>query len=60
MNIPGVPKLEPQRLVDGQRSIEMRKTLPVTSAGRTFEFRSKALGVYDKGAAGTVAKLEDC
>ena len=34
------------------------KTLPSTSAGRIFELRSKILGVYDKGKAGTVIETE--
>lgn len=31
----------------------------MTSEGRDFEFRSKVLGVYDKGKAGTVVKSVD-
>ena len=34
------------------------KPLPTTSAGKTFELRSKVLGVYDKGKAGTVVETE--
>jgi len=59
VSIPGVPKLNPSRLVDGQRLIQVLKTLPVSSAGRDFEFRTTVLGVYDKGKAGTVVKSED-
>ncbi|KAM5356870.1 hypothetical protein ACJ41O_003516 [Fusarium nematophilum] len=57
--IPGVPDLDSETLVDGQRAIQLLKPLPVTSAGRDFEFRSKVIGVYDKGKAGTVVKSED-
>ena len=34
------------------------KLLPPTSAGKKFELRSKVLGVYDKGKAGTVIETE--
>ena len=56
--IPNVPKFDNRRLVDGQRSMTFVKTLPPTSAGRIFELRSKILGVYDKGKAGTVIETE--
>lgn len=59
VKIPGVPPLDPSRLVDGDRSIEIFKPLPVTSAGRDFEFRSTVLGVYDKEKSGTVVKSQD-
>lgn len=59
VEIPGVPPLDPRRLVDGDRTIRVLKPLPVTSEGRDFEFRSKVLGVYDKGKAGTVVKSID-
>ena len=45
-------------MVDGQRSITFLKAIPTTSAGRIFELRSKVLGVYDKGKAGTVIETE--
>ena len=32
--------------------------MPVTSEGKTFELRSKVLGVYDKGKPGTVVETE--
>ncbi|KAJ4505071.1 hypothetical protein HRR78_004421 [Exophiala dermatitidis] len=57
-DIPGCPKLDPVRLVDGQRLIRFLKPLPTTSAGRSFELREKVLGVYDKGKAGTVVETE--
>ena len=44
--------------MDGQRSITFLKQLPTSSAGRTFEIRSKVLGVYDKGKPGTVVETE--
>ncbi|KAH7403538.1 HotDog domain-containing protein [Cadophora sp. MPI-SDFR-AT-0126] len=56
--IPGVPKFDYTRVVDGQRLISFLKPLPTTSEGRTFELRSKVLGVYDKGKAGTVVETQ--
>ncbi|KAI9872319.1 MAG: hypothetical protein M1830_001779 [Pleopsidium flavum] len=56
--IPGVPKFDARRSVDGQRLITFLKPLPTTSAGKTFEMRSKVLGVYDKGKAGSVLETE--
>lgn len=56
--IPGVPKLDPRRIVDGQRQITVLKNIPTTSAGRAFELRGKVVGVYDKGKAGTVTEIE--
>ena len=38
--------------------MEFLKPLPPTSAGKTFELRSKVLGVYDKGKPGTVVETE--
>lgn len=55
--IPGIPKLDSRRVVDGQRLIQFLKPLPPTSAGRNFELRSRVLGVYDKGKA-TVTETE--
>ncbi|KAL8716353.1 MAG: hypothetical protein Q9220_000259 [cf. Caloplaca sp. 1 TL-2023] len=56
--IPGVPKFDNRRLVDGQRQITFLKPLPTSSDGRDFEIRSKVLGVYDKGKAGSVVETE--
>ena len=56
--IPNVPKFDNRRMVDGQRSMTFLKPLPPTSAGKTFELRSKVIGVYDKGKAGTVIETE--
>lgn len=56
--IPGVPKFDPRRVVDGQRHMTFLKPLPTTSAGRKFELRSKILGVYDKGKSGSVVENE--
>lgn len=56
--IPGVPKFDPKRVVDGQRKMSFLKPLPLSSEGRSFEVRSKVLGVYDKGKAGTVVETE--
>jgi peroxisomal enoyl-CoA hydratase 2 len=57
--IPGVPKLDYRRVVDGQRSITFLKPLPPSSAGKKFEIRSKVIGVYDKGKAGTVVETQN-
>ncbi len=56
--IPGIPKLDARRVVDGQRMMTFYKPLPPTSEGKTFELRSKVLGVYDKGKPGTVVETE--
>ena len=56
--IPGVPKFDPRRVVDGQRLMTFLKPLPPTSQGKTFEIRSKVLAVYDKGKSGTVVETE--
>ncbi|KAL1958220.1 hypothetical protein VTO42DRAFT_4728 [Malbranchea cinnamomea] len=56
--IPGVPKFDSRRVVDGQRKMTFLKPLPVTSEGRKFELRSKVIGVYDKGKAGSVVETE--
>ena len=56
--IPNVPNFDDRRLIDGQWSMTFLKALPPTSAGMTFELRSKILGVYDKGKAGTVIETE--
>lgn len=56
--IPGVPKFDARRVVDGQRKITFLKPLPTTSEGKKFTVRSKVLGVYDKGKAGTVVETE--
>src|SRR6266487_3593713 len=56
--IPGVPKFDSRRVVDGQRLMVFLKPLPATSVGKKFELRSKVLGVYDKGKAGSVVETE--
>lgn len=45
-------------MVDGQRMIQFLKPLPPTSADREFELRSKVIGVYDKGKAGSIVETE--
>lgn len=45
-------------MVDGQRLIVFLKPLPPSSQGREFELRSKVIGVYDKGKAGSVVETE--
>jgi peroxisomal enoyl-CoA hydratase 2 len=56
--IPGVPKFDSTRVVDGQRLIQFLKPLPTTSEGRKFEVRTKVIGVYDKGRPGTVVETQ--
>ncbi|KAI9675549.1 MAG: hypothetical protein M1822_008902 [Bathelium mastoideum] len=56
--IPGIPPLDPKRVVDGERKIEFYKPLPTSSEGKQFEIRAKVLGVYDKGK-GTVVETEN-
>jgi acyl dehydratase len=56
--VPGVPKFDPRRSVDGQRRLTVLKPLPPTSAGKQFELRNKVIGVYDKGKAGSVMETE--
>ncbi|KAK3336894.1 HotDog domain-containing protein [Cercophora scortea] len=58
VTIPGVPEFDSARVVDGQRQIQFLKQLPSTSAGKKFESRTKVLGVYDKGRAGTVVETQ--
>lgn len=57
-DIPGVPKFDNRRVVDGQRKMVFHKPLPVTSEGRNFELRSNVIGVYDKGKAGSVVETQ--
>jgi len=57
--IPGVPKFDPTRIVDGQRMMQFLKPLPSTSEGKTFILKSKVIGVYDKGKAGSVLETEN-
>jgi peroxisomal enoyl-CoA hydratase 2 len=56
--IPGVPKFDARRVVDGQRLMTFLKPFPTTSEGRKFELRSKVIGVYDKGKAGSVVETQ--
>jgi acyl dehydratase len=50
-DVPGVPPFDGQRSVDGERTIEIIKQLPVSSEGYDFEIQNKVVGVYDKGGA---------
>jgi len=56
--IPGVPKFDSRRVVDGQRLMTFYKPLPPTSKGRKFELRQKVIGVYDKGKSGSVLETQ--
>ncbi|OJD10181.1 hypothetical protein AJ78_08701 [Emergomyces pasteurianus Ep9510] len=56
---PGCPKLDWSVAVDGKRRMEFLLPLPPTSEGKTWEIRSKVLGVFDKGEGkGTVMEIE--
>ncbi|KAK4547633.1 hypothetical protein LTR36_000590 [Oleoguttula mirabilis] len=57
-DIPGVPKLDGKRVVDGERHITFHKALPTSSVGQSFEIRGKVIGVYDKGKPGTVMETQ--
>lgn len=57
-SIPGLPKFDPRRVVDGQRKITFHQPIPTSSSGRRFEVRNKVLGVYDKGKPGSVMETE--
>lgn len=50
-DVPGVPPFDGQRSVDGERTIEILKPLPVSSEDYDFEIQNKVIGVYDKGGA---------
>ena len=56
--LPGVPKLNYQKIVDGERYLEVVKPLPKSSKGYEFELQSTTVGVYDKGKAGLVLETE--
>lgn len=54
-----MPNFDQKRGVDGERTLEVLKPLPVASAAAgTFEIRQKVLGVYDKGKPGSVIETE--
>lgn len=57
--IPGAPKLDPKRILDGERTMTFLKPLPTTSKGRKFEIRGSVIGVYDKGKPGTVVETQN-
>ncbi|KIW95434.1 uncharacterized protein Z519_04018 [Cladophialophora bantiana CBS 173.52] len=50
--------IDPTRVLDGERHIEIFKTLPTSSEGRLFKLKTRVLGMYDKGASGTVVETE--
>lgn len=56
--IPGVPKLDVKRMVDGGRTMIFLKPIPVTSLNRDFELQMKLADVQDKGKPGTVLQTE--
>ncbi|KAH7170025.1 HotDog domain-containing protein [Dactylonectria macrodidyma] len=49
--VPGTPPFDAQNSVDGERGIEILKTIPTSSAGLDLEIHNKVIGVYDKGGA---------
>ncbi|KAL1306337.1 hypothetical protein AAFC00_005054 [Neodothiora populina] len=56
--LPDLPALDSDRVVDGERAIEIIRPLPVSSQGRTFEIRSSVIGVWDKAIKATVIETE--
>ena len=50
-DVPGVPPFDAQRSVDGERGIEILRTVPTSSDGLTLEIHNRVKGVYDKGGA---------
>jgi peroxisomal enoyl-CoA hydratase 2 len=50
-DVPGIPPLDGERSLDGERGIEILRQLPVSSEGHDFEIQNKVIGVYDKGGA---------
>ncbi|KAI5361483.1 Putative maoC-like dehydratase domain, HotDog domain superfamily [Septoria linicola] len=47
--LPGFPALDIQRVVDGERTLEVVRSLPKSSAGRDFAIQSNVTGIWDKG-----------
>lgn len=47
--VPGTPPFDAQKSVDGERGIEILKTIPTSSEGLDLEIQNKVIGVYDKG-----------
>lgn len=56
--IPSVPKLNPDNIIDGGRTMTSYRQIPTSSAGRRFELRSRLVGVYDKGKLGSIIEDE--
>ncbi|KAF7544150.1 hypothetical protein G7Z17_g10192 [Cylindrodendrum hubeiense] len=49
--VPGTPPFDAQKSVDGERGIEILRTIPTSSEGLDLEIQNKVIGVYDKGGA---------
>ncbi|KAI2641267.1 Thioesterase/thiol ester dehydrase-isomerase [Xylaria nigripes] len=49
--VPGIPPIDTQRYVDGERGIEIVKPIPTSSVGLDLEIHSKVVGVYDRAGA---------
>lgn len=56
--MPGVPKLSAGNIIDGGRAMTFNRQIPNSSAGRSFELRSRIVGAYDKGKLGTIVETE--
>lgn len=56
--IPGVPKLSANNIIDGGRTMTFYHQIPTNSSGRRFELRSRIVGVYDKGKMGSIVENE--
>lgn len=56
--VPGAPQLDPRRVLDAQRQLQIYRQLPVSSEGRQFEIQSRVAAVYDKGKSGSSVETE--
>ncbi|KAF2170496.1 hypothetical protein M409DRAFT_64215 [Zasmidium cellare ATCC 36951] len=57
--INGFPTLDIERVVDGERTLEHDRPIPISSSSRNFAIRSQVIGVCDKGKdKATIVKTE--
>ncbi|BDD59391.1 hypothetical protein MAP00_004601 [Monascus purpureus] len=47
--VPGIPPLDPQRSVDGERGIEIINPIPTSSEDFDLEIHPEIVGVHEKG-----------
>ena len=57
-SLPRLPALDSNKVVDGERTIDIIRPLPTSSEGHTFVIRSSVIGVWDKGSKGTAIETE--